>query len=119
MALGLRVAATALWIGLLLAMASWSNSDAALAGAVAGTVLLGVLVGRWWVLWVPVVPGAVLALMTLVSRTEDSDGTPSWLWAAYIALATVGVTALLAVGVAISRAPRLLAGIGGHGPQRG
>ena len=87
----------------MIGMANWSNTNAAMTGAGIGTVVLGVLVGRWWVLLVPVVPGALLALGTLVADSDDyHEGSPGF-WAAYIALATVAIAALLALGVAINR----------------
>jgi hypothetical protein len=55
----------------MIGMANWSNTDAAVIGAGIATVVLGVLVGRWWVLLVPVVPGALLALGSLVADPDD------------------------------------------------
>lgn len=54
MSTALRVVAIASWGVFMIGMASWSNTDAAMIGAGIGTVALGVLVGRWWVLLVPV-----------------------------------------------------------------
>jgi hypothetical protein len=103
MPIGVRVAGIAVWGVFMIGMASWSNTDAALVGAGIGTVVLGILVGRWWVLLVPVVPGALLALGTLISDPDDfHEGSPG-LWAAYVALWTVAIGALLALGVAINR----------------
>jgi hypothetical protein len=100
---GLRVAGIAVWGGFMIGMATWSNTDAALVGAGIGTVTLGILVGRWWVLLVPIVVGALLALGTLISDPDDfHEGSPG-LWAAYVALWTVAIGAVLAFGVAISR----------------
>jgi hypothetical protein len=103
MSIARSVAGIALWAGFMIGMASWSNTDAAMVGAGIGTVVLGVLVGRWWVLLVPIVPGALLALGSLVSDPEDfHEGSPG-LWAAYVAIWTVAIAALLALGVAINR----------------
>jgi hypothetical protein len=103
MSIALRVVAIALWGVVMIGMASWSNTDAAMIGAGIGTVVLGVLVGRWWVLLVPIVPRALLALGTLVSDPDDYyEGSPG-LWAAFVALWTVGIAALLALGVAVNR----------------
>jgi hypothetical protein len=103
MSVGLRVAGIAVWAGFMIGMASWSNTDAALVGAGIGTVVLGILVGRWWVLLVPAVVGALLALGTLISDPDDfHEGSPG-LWAAYVAVWTIAIGALLAFGVAISR----------------
>jgi hypothetical protein len=77
MSIGVRVAGIAVWGGFMIGMASWSNTDAALVGAGTGTVVLGILVGRWWVLLVPVVPGALLALGTLISDSDNfHEGSP-------------------------------------------
>jgi hypothetical protein len=52
---------------------------------------------------VPAVVGAVLALGTLISDPDDfHEGSPG-LWAAYVAVWTIAIGALLAFGVAISR----------------
>jgi hypothetical protein len=48
--------------------------------AVAITLVAGALIGRWWVLLVPVIPAALLVVATLTSSAEaDSDGTPAWM----------------------------------------
>jgi hypothetical protein len=92
----------------MIALANRSNTDAALTGAGIGTVLLGVLVGGWWVLLVPIAPGALLALGTLVADPADfHEGSPG-LWAAYVALWTVAIATLLALGVAINRSAALI-----------
>jgi hypothetical protein len=103
MAIALRVAGIALWAGFMIGMANWSNTDAAMTGAGMGTVVLGALVGRWWVLLVPIVPGALVALGTLVADPADFHEASPGLWAAYVALWTVAIAALLALGVAIHR----------------
>jgi hypothetical protein len=103
MSVWLRVAGIAAWAGFMVGMASWSNTDAASISAAIGTVVLGILVGRWWVLLVPIVVGALLAFGTLI-RDPDAfhEGSPG-LWAAYVALWTVAIGAVLAFGVAIGR----------------
>jgi hypothetical protein len=103
MSVGLRVAGIAIWGGFMIGMANWSNTDAASIGAGIGTVVLGILVGRWWVLLVPIGVGALLALGTLISDPDDfHEGSPG-LWAASVALWTVAICALLVLGVAVSR----------------
>jgi hypothetical protein len=96
----------------MIGMASWSHTDAALIGAAVGTVLLGVLVGRWWVLLAAIVPGALLAVATLVSDPDNFyEGSPSS-WAAFVALCTIAITALLALGVGVNRSVRRLRALG-------
>jgi hypothetical protein len=99
----LRVAAIAAWGGFMIGMANWSNTNAALVGAGIATVLLGIFVGRWWVLLVPIVPGALLAVGTLAADPEGFHENSPASWAAYIALWTVAIAVLLALGVALSR----------------
>jgi hypothetical protein len=101
--IALRVAAIAAWGGFMIGMASWSNTNAALVGAGVATVLLGIFVGRWWVLLVPILPGALLAVATLVAGPEEFHENSPASWAAYIALWTVAIAVLLALGVALSR----------------
>jgi hypothetical protein len=103
MSIALRVVGSVLWGVFMIGMASWSNSDAAMIGAGIGRVLLGLLVGRWWVLLVPLVPGVLLAVGTLAADPDDYyEGSPA-LWAAYVALWTGAIDALLALGVAVNR----------------
>jgi hypothetical protein len=107
-AIALKIAGIALWGLFLIGMANWSNSSAAVVGAGLGTVALGVLVGRWWLLLVPIAPGAVIAIGTLVADPADfHEGSPG-LWAAYVALWTITIAALLALGVAINRSAGIL-----------
>jgi hypothetical protein len=106
MSVALRAAEIALWGGFMIGMASWSNTNAALVGSGIGTVVLGVLVGRWWVLLVAIVPGAVLAVGSLISDPDDFyEGSPG-AWAAFVALWTIAIAALMALGVAINRSVR-------------
>jgi hypothetical protein len=75
---------------------------------VGGTVALGALVGRWWVLLVPIVPGVLLAIGTLVSDPDGfHDGSPGT-WALYVAFLTAATPALLAIGVWLNRSARRL-----------
>jgi hypothetical protein len=108
MPLALRIAAIALWVALIVAMLNWSNTYAATAGVVGGTVALGALVGRWWVLLVPVVPGVLLAIGTLVSDPDDFyEGSPGE-WALVVVCLTAGTVALLAIGVWLHGSARRL-----------
>jgi hypothetical protein len=108
MPLALRIAAIALWVALMVAMLNWSNTDAATAGVVGGTVALGAIVGRWWVLLVPVAPGVLLAIGTLVSDPDDFyEGSPGE-WALVVVLLTAATGALLAIGVWLHRSARRL-----------
>ena len=91
----------------MIGMASWSNTAAAMLGAGIATVVVGVLVGRWWVLLVPFVPGALLVLASLVADPDDyHEGSPG-LWAAFVALWTGAIAALLGLGVAVNRSVSL------------
>jgi len=106
--IALRVAAITAWGGFMIGMANWSNTNAALVGAGIATVLLGACVGHWWVLLVPIVPGALLALGTLIADPDEFHENSPASWAAYIALWTVAIAVLLALGVALSRVSRLV-----------
>ena len=84
------------------------DTDAATVGVVGGTVALGALVGRWWVLLAPVVPGVLLAVATLFSDPDDfHDGSPGT-WALYFVFLTAAIAALLAIGVWLNRSARRL-----------
>ena len=108
MPLALRIAAIALWVAFMIGMLNWSNTDAATVGVVAGTVALGALVGRWWVLLAPAVPGVLLAIGTLFSDPDDFyEGSPGF-WALYVVLWAAAIAALLAIGVWLHRSARRL-----------
>jgi hypothetical protein len=75
--------------------------------AAAITLVAGALIGRWWVLLVPVIPAALLVVATLTSGAEaDSDGTPAWMWAIYFAIWAGAIVAVLALGVGLTRLVR-------------
>lgn len=108
MPLALRLAGVGLWVALMIGMLNWSNTEAATVGVVGGTVALGALVGRWWVLLVPIVPGVLLAFGTLVSDPDDFyEGSPGE-WALIVVFLTAATVALLAIGVWIHRSARRL-----------
>jgi hypothetical protein len=104
----LRIAAIALWVAFMVAMLNWSNTNAATAGVVGGTLALGALVGRWWILLVPILPGVLLAIGTLVSDPDDFyEGSPGE-WALVVVLLTAATATLLAIGVWLHRSARRL-----------
>jgi hypothetical protein len=108
MPLALRIAAIALWVAFMVGMANWSNTEAATAGAVAGTVALGALVGRWWVLIAPLVSGVLLALATLLATPDDAYEDAPGMWALYFVFLAGAIAALLAIGVWLNRSARRL-----------
>lgn len=93
------------WLAALAGLAAWSDSTPALIAAAAVTVGAGALVGRWWVLLVPIVAAVLLALWALIDGEDpgerwDSDPVVY----AYAFVFAGAITAfLLAVGVALSR----------------
>jgi hypothetical protein len=103
MPLALRVASIAVWVAFMVGMANWSNTEAATAGAVAGTVALGALVGRWWVLIAPLVSGVLLALATLLATPDDAYEDAPGMWALYFVFLAGAIAALLAIGVWLNR----------------
>jgi len=89
----LRVTAIAVWAGGRIALTTWSNTDGAGAVAVVSKILVGGVVGRWWLLLVPVPPALVL-MAGAQGGYEWSRGDAI----RFIALATLVCEALLAVG---------------------
>ena len=77
----LRVLAIAAWVGGLLALTTWSNTDAAGGVGFRSTILVGAVVGRWWLLLVPVAPALVL-IVSAQGDYEWSKGT----WVLFISL---------------------------------
>ena len=96
------VTAIVAWAAFLVVMANWSNSDAAMTGAVLSTVVLGVVVGRWWLLLVPLAAGGIVALATLISDPSNySEGSPA-LWAAATLVGSIAILALMGLGVGVA-----------------
>ena len=100
--MGFRFAVVGGWIA---ALAVVLFADLSPWFAVPVTVLAGALVGRWWVLLVPVVPAVVLGLYALIDGRDPGD----W-WDAepiVVALALAFAAAifafLLAVGVSLRK----------------
>jgi hypothetical protein len=103
MPLAIRIAAIVLWAAFMVAALNWSNTAAATAGVVGGMVALGAIVGRWWVLLVPLVSGVLLALVTLFATPDDAYEDAPGMWALYFVFLAVAIAALLAIGVWLNR----------------
>jgi hypothetical protein len=103
----MRVAARAIaivaWAVGLIVLANWSDTDRAVVGAVAATVALGFLVGRWPLLLVPLLPGLLLAGSVALADPDTYYEGPPAIDAAYTVAITLAVMALLAVGVLLHR----------------
>jgi hypothetical protein len=99
----LRVIAIAGWAGGLIALTTWSNTDGAIAVAVASTIFVGAVVGRWWLLLLPAPPALVL-MAGARGDYEWSRGD----WILFIALTTLAIELLLAVGLALNWVVRRL-----------
>jgi hypothetical protein len=108
MPLAIRIAAIALCAAFMVAAVNWSNTDAATAGVVGGTVALGAIVGRWWVLLLPLVSGVLLALATLFATPDDAYEDAPGMWALYFVFLAGAIAALLGLGVWLNRSARRL-----------
>jgi hypothetical protein len=104
-ATAVRLAVLAAWLSGLVALASWSETTAALWCAGAATVIAGLLVGRWWALLVPGGIALVLALGVIASGEDPGER-----WEAAPERYAVGVlaagavaAALLALGIAVHK----------------
>jgi hypothetical protein len=102
----MRIVAIAVWVAFAVWVATWEDAPPAV---IVGTaiVVFGVLVGRWWAVLVPLAPGLLLALMILLGESHELQ-MPSV--AAYAALYTIGMSALVALGVALDHFARALTG---------
>ena len=96
--MGFRIAVVAGWIA---ALAVVLFADLSPWYAAPLTVLAGVLVGRWWVLLVPVAAAAVYGLVLLIAGGRG-DSEPI-VYAFAIAFAAASFAFLLAVGVALRK----------------
>jgi hypothetical protein len=104
-ALALRIAVVAAWIGGLLALTTWSETTAAIVCALILTLATGLIVGRWWLMLVPVAVGAAIAISLLVDGRDPGewwDADPAD-YAVAVAMAAALVAALLGFGVAVRK----------------
>jgi hypothetical protein len=99
-----RVAVAIGWVAVLVALAAWSNTDAASVAAVLVTVLAAALIARWWVVLIPAPTALVLIFGSVLAGSDvDSDGISGWEWALGVAAITGAVMFLLALGVLAGR----------------
>jgi hypothetical protein len=95
----------AAWVAGLALLTTWSNTTAAEVTAAGATFLAGLLLGRWWVLLVPITPGVLFAL-TLLLSSPDPDAYEDFTGlvpALFILLATFLIALPLAIGVAVNK----------------
>jgi hypothetical protein len=77
----MRLIASAGWLALLftlIAIDNDSNDDVVTAVAVVSTLALGFIVGRWWVLALPLIPFAVLTVANVASGPSGEDSVAGW-----------------------------------------
>jgi hypothetical protein len=80
-AVGGRLVASAIWLALLftlIAIDSDSNDSAVTAISVGSTLALGLVVGRWWVLAVPLIPLAALTVANVAGGPSGEDSVAGW-----------------------------------------
>jgi hypothetical protein len=97
-----RVLLVVVWAAFMIGMANWSYTDGAMVGAAAGTLTLGLVVGRWWAVLVPLAAGIALAVATLLADPDAFHENSPGLWAAYVLIWTLAISGLVAIGVALS-----------------
>jgi hypothetical protein len=97
-----RVLLVVVWAAFMIGMANWSYTDGAMVGAAAGTLTLGLVVGRWWAVLVPLGAGIALAVATLLADPDAFHENSPGLWAAYVLMWTLAISGLVAMGVALS-----------------
>lgn len=107
-----RVGVLAAWVGALVVLVVLDTDEASLYVAVGAplTVLVGVVIDRWWVTFVPFGVAAVLVAITLVGGSTcadcaDEDGPGLWITLA-LALFAVPAFFLLTMGVILRRLGR-------------
>jgi membrane associated rhomboid family serine protease len=104
-ALAFRIAVVGAWIGGLLALTTWSATTPAVVCALILTLATGLLVGRWWLLLLPVAVAAAIAIGLLVDGRDPGewwDASPGT-YAVGVAMAAALVAALLGFGVAVRK----------------
>jgi hypothetical protein len=100
-----RIVVIVAWIAALGLLMTWDATTPALIVAAAATVIAGGLVGRWWVLLVPVVPAVLLGLYVLIDGKDPGEWWDSEpiTYAFAFGFAGAALAFLLAVGVALNR----------------
>jgi hypothetical protein len=77
----MQVLACAAWLALiftLIAIDNESNDGVVVALSVCSTIALGLIVGRWWVLALPVIPFLVLTVANVASGPSGEDSVAGW-----------------------------------------
>lgn len=80
-ALAIHVAAATAWLALLftlIAIDSESTDGIVTALSMGSTIALGLIVGRWWVLLVPLIPFAALTIANVASGASGEDSVGGW-----------------------------------------
>jgi hypothetical protein len=92
-------------------VATWDEATPALIVAATASVAVGALVGRWWIVIVPLALGLSVSLLLLIGESHELDMTAL---AGYAALWTLGITAVVALGVVLHHSAHALT----HGESR-
>ena len=86
-------------------VATWDSQTPALVVAAVATVSLGLLVGRWWAVVVPLALGLPVSGLLLIGQSHELDMVAL---AGVTLLWTMRITALVAIGVGVERGVRAL-----------
>jgi hypothetical protein len=102
---GFRIAIVVGWVAALGALLFWGEAPWAPWAAAAVTIAAGALVGRWWVLLVPVVGAVLYGAVLLIDGADPGERWDSEpiVYVFAIAIAGAAVAFLLAVGVALRK----------------
>ena len=96
-----RVMVVVTWVVGLGLLLNWSDTSAALAVAIAASLITGVLVGRWWVLLVVGLPLAWWVIGSLLPPPDPSAGED---WSGWFYVMALLLGGALGVGIGLRRA---------------
>jgi hypothetical protein len=93
----------ALLLGGVAAAIAWTNTDTWLAALAVASLLIGAVVGRWWVLLVPAAVLAYTAIGCVVAPDANADA-PAVAYAVFTMLFGVGLVVLpMSLGIGLRR----------------
>jgi len=98
----LRVAGTCAWVVFVFAMFSVPSAAVAVAGMIAGSLLAGFLIARWWALVIPVGFGVFWLIASVTFADEGGDAQPIF-YGLLSLVASLAFALVLAAGIGVAK----------------
>lgn len=98
----LRVAGTCAWVVFVFAMFSVPSAAVAVVGMIAGSLLAGFLIARWWALIIPVGLGVFWLIASVTFADEGGDAQPIF-YGMLSLVASLAFALVLAAGIGVAK----------------